>query len=107
MRSVNWQTILTILGVVFILYLIASYTGNTYEMFTDGTWCTPCEKQSSNDPSFCLSCDNCYYDNGVCKSIYANSYVGPYTGSYYPPIYGFNSSSWYRPWTWNWNTWVR
>lgn len=110
LKQLNWQTILTILAVSLALYLIAKYTGNTYEGFggyDDSTFCTPCEKQSNADPSYCLACDNCYYDNGKCKSIYANNYVGPFTGSYYPPVYGFNSSSWYRPWNWNWNTWVR
>lgn len=103
----NWETILTILGVIFILYLIAHMTGNTYESFSDPTWCSPCETQSSSDPTYCLSCENCYYDNGVCKSLYDNSYVWPYIGIYNPPIYGFNSNSWIRPWNWNWNTWVR
>lgn len=104
MYSLNLETIFMILGVSLAVYLVAKYTGNLRENFADPTFCYPCEKQSSSDPSFCVSCANCYYDNGICKSIDAAlTSLSPYTA----PIYGFNSSSWYRPWTWNWNTWVR
>ncbi|MEX0598911.1 MAG: hypothetical protein WD512_20675, partial [Candidatus Paceibacterota bacterium] len=69
MRSLNFQNIVMLLGVVLVVILIMGFSKNIYEPFADPTWCSPCEKQSSSDPTYCLSCDNCYYDNGLCRSI--------------------------------------
>ncbi len=75
----------------------------------NSTYCWPCEKQTSSDPTFCLACNNCTYvvdesGRGRCVPISGrNSYYYDYDYPYsYSPRIGPGYRNWFTP---HYNLW--
>lgn len=107
---------INIIIICIIILLIIYYFGGYMENFYNPTYCYPCSRQNSSDPSYCASCENCYWQGGQCKPrglwsvntvIPVSRYTyNPYQRNYVSPSYQTSYVTtywWQRPikqWFW-------